>query len=421
VGRDADRAPTGDTDRDLDREQDHAPADVRAGADMTTDVTGPTRVLVATPTDDLPQLEVGARPRDLHRTLPGYAVTPLHRLGALAAEAGLGEVWVKDESLRLGLPSFKILGGAWAVHRLVLEQAGRELAGTGIDDLRAAAATLGEVTLATATDGNHGRGVARMARLLGFGAVVFVPTGTAQARIDAIESEGAKVVVDPGNYDDAVDRAAREAAEHGWFAVADVARDEDDRVPDWVMDGYDTIFDEADEQLPGPPTVVFLQAGVGALTGAGLRHYLLAAATGAPRPRFATVEPLSAACLLESAAAGELLTIDAGQESIMAGLNCGTPSSGAWPVIEATVDVYLAVPDDLAREAMRQLAEAGIVSGESGAAGLAGLLAALEDPAAREALHLDGGARVLLLNTEGATDPDAYVEIVGRSPEEVAG
>jgi diaminopropionate ammonia-lyase len=388
----------------------------------TTEVTGPTRVLVASPSGEVPDLEAGLRPRDLHRTLPGYEVTPLHRLEDLAEANGLGEVWVKDESLRLGLPSFKILGGAWAVHRLVLQQAGRDLEGTGIDDLREAAATLGEVTLATATDGNHGRGVARMAKLLGFGAVVYVPTGTAQARIDAIASEGAKVVVDPGNYDDAVDRAAREAAEHGWFAVADVARDEDDRVPDWVMDGYDTIFDEADEQLPGPPTVVFLQAGVGALTGAGLRHYLRASgAGGGRRPRFATVEPLSAACLLESADAGELLTIDAGQESIMAGLNCGTPSSGAWPAIQATVDVYLAVPDERAREAMRLLADSGIVSGESGAAGLAGLLAALEDPAAREALQLDGHARVLVLNTEGATDPGAYLDIVGRTAEDVGG
>jgi diaminopropionate ammonia-lyase len=388
----------------------------------TTEVTGPTRVLVASPSGEVPDLDAGLRPRDLHRTLPGYEVTPLHRLDDLAEANGLGEVWVKDESLRLGLPSFKILGGAWAVHRLVLQQAGRDLEGTGIDDLRDAAGTLGEVTLATATDGNHGRGVARMAKLLGFGAVVYVPTGTAQARIEAIESEGARVVVDPGNYDDAVDRAAREAAENGWFAVADVARDEDDRVPDWVMDGYDTIFDEADEQLPGPPTVVFLQAGVGALTGAGLRHYLRAsAAGGGGRPRFATVEPLSAACLLESADAGELLTIDAGQESIMAGLNCGTPSSGAWPAIQATVDVYLAVPDERAREAMRILADAGIVSGESGAAGLAGLLAALEDPAAREALSLDGQARVLVLNTEGATDPGAYLDIVGRIPEDVGG
>jgi diaminopropionate ammonia-lyase len=387
---------------------------------VTTDVTGTDRILVAPPDRPLFPVAHGARPRDLHRTMPGYEVTPLHRLDGLAARLGVGELWVKDESLRLELPSFKILGGAWAVHRLVLDRAGRALDGTGFDDLRDAAASLGAVTLATATDGNHGRGVARMARLLGFDAVVYVPEGTAQARIDAIASEGAEVVVDPGTYDDAVDRAAREAEEHGWLTVADVARREDDPVPGWVMDGYDTIFDEADEQLPGPPTVVFLQAGVGALTAAGLHHYLRGAGVAsAARPRFATVEPLSAACLLESASAERLLTIDADQGSIMAGLNCGTPSSVAWPVIEATVDVYLAVPDDRAREAMRLLADAGIVSGESGAAGLAGLLAAVEDDAARTALHLDDDARILLLNTEGATDPVGYERIVGRAPEDV--
>jgi diaminopropionate ammonia-lyase len=387
---------------------------------VTTDVTGADRILVAPPDRAPFPVEDSVRPRDLHRTMPGYEVTPLRRLDDLAARLGVGEVWVKDESLRLGLPSFKILGGAWAVHRLVLQRAGRPLEGADFDELRDAAAALGEVTLATATDGNHGRGVARMARVLGFGAVVYVPAGTAQARIDGISSEGARVVVDPGTYDDAVDRAAREAEANGWLTVADVARHPEDPVPGWVMDGYDTIFDEADDELPGPPTVVFLQAGVGALTAAGLRHYLrAAAAAGRDRPRFATVEPLSAACLLASASAGQLLTIDADQGSIMAGLNCGTPSSVAWPVIEATVDVYLAVPDARAREAMRLLADAGIVSGESGAAGLAGLLATVEDAGARAALGLDGSSRVLLLNTEGATDPLGYEEIVGRRPEEI--
>jgi diaminopropionate ammonia-lyase len=387
---------------------------------VTTDVSAADRILLAPPDREPVPVEVGPRPRELHRTMPGYEVTPLRRLDDLASALGIGELWVKDESLRLGLPSFKILGGAWAVHRLVLDRAGRPLTDAGFEDLREAAASLGGVTLATATDGNHGRGVARMARLLGFDAVVYVPEGTAQARIDGIASEGARVVVDPGTYDDAVDRAAREAEEHGWLTVADVARRDDDPVPGWVLDGYDTIFDEADEQLPGPPTAVFLQAGVGALTAAGLRHYLHACAERRTvRPRFATVEPLSAACLLESAAAGRLLAIDADQGSIMAGLNCGTPSSVAWPVIDATVDVYLAVPDDRARTAMRLLADAGIVAGESGAAGLAGLLAAVEDTDARDALGLGGSARVLLLNTEGATDPVGYEEVVGRSPDDV--
>jgi diaminopropionate ammonia-lyase len=327
-------------------------------------------------------------------------------------------VWVKDESWRLELPSFKILGGSWAVHRLLLERAGRPVAGAGFDELRAAATELGPLTLATATDGNHGRGVARTARLLGLAAVVYVPAGTAAARTAAIEEEGARVVTDPGNYDAAVARAAADADEHGWLLVADVAVGDDVTVPTWVIDGYDTIFDEADEQLAAPPSVVFLQAGVGALTAAGIGHYLRTLGARA-RPRFATVEPLSAACLLASADAGRLLTIDADQRSIMAGLNCGTPSSVAWPLIAATVDVYLAVPDDRAREAMRLLADAGIVAGESGAAGLAGLLEAVEHDDVRDTLGLDGEARVLILNTEGATDPAGYRNIVGRGPDDV--
>jgi diaminopropionate ammonia-lyase len=366
----------------------------------------------------VPEQDAGLRPRDLHRTLPGYAVTPLHRLDGLAAALGLGGVWVKDESWRLDLPSFKILGGSWAVHRLVLRRAGRPAEGAGLADLRQAAAEIGPLVLATATDGNHGRGVARAARMLGFDAVIYVPRGTAQARIDAIAGEGAKVVVHDGAYDDAVDRAAEEAKVGGWALVADVARDEADPVPTWVMDGYDTIFDEADEQLGAAPTAVIVQAGVGALTASAVRHYLRTAGTG-PVPRFATVEPLTAACLLASARAGELTSIDAGHESIMAGLNCGTPSSVAWPAIAAMVGVYLAVGDQRAEEAMRLLADVGIVAGESGAAGLAGLLEALEHPAVREALRLDGDARVLLVNTEGATDPVAYERIVGRTADEV--
>jgi diaminopropionate ammonia-lyase len=384
-----------------------------------SDVTGASRTLIAPtrpPSGALPVAELS--PRDLHRTLPGYAVTPLHRLDDLAARLGLGGVWVKDESWRLELPSFKILGGSWAVHRLLLERADRPVAGAGFDELRAAAAELGPLTLTTATDGNHGRGVARTARLLGLAAVVYVPAGTAEARIAAIEQEGAEVVVDPGNYDAAVARAAADADRNGWLLVADVAVGDDVTVPTWVIDGYDTIFDEADEQLPAPPTAVLLQAGVGALTAAGIGHYLRSPGAQA-RPRFATVEPLTAACLLASAAADRLLTIDADQRSIMAGLNCGTPSSVAWPLIAATVDAYLAVPDDRAREAMRLLADAGIVAGESGAAGLAGLLEAVEHDDVRDALGLDGDARVLLLNTEGATDPDGYRRIVGRAPDDV--
>ncbi|MGH3441717.1 MAG: diaminopropionate ammonia-lyase [Nitriliruptorales bacterium] len=356
------------------------------------------------------------RPIELHRTLPEYEVTPLVRLDAVASRLGLAGVWLKDESWRLGLPSFKILGGAWAVHRLLLSRAGRPVDGARFRDLRAAAAEAGPVTLATATDGNHGRGVARMARLLGFDAVVYVPEGTAPARIDGIAEEGARVVVHDGNYDEAVARAASDAAEHGWEVVADVAYDGYVDVPTWVMDGYDTIFEEADGQLPDTPTAVVLQAGVGAFTGAALRHYLK---KGGPRPRFATIEPLTAACLLASAEAGEAVTIDAGHESIMAGLNCGSVSTVAWPYIRAEISVFAAIHDDRAREAMRLLADAGVVAGESGAAALGGLLELATHDGARAALALDADAHVLLVNTEGATDPVGYKATVGRSPEDV--
>jgi diaminopropionate ammonia-lyase len=379
------------------------------------EVTGAARAVVPSPPPPLETLPASdLRPRDLHRTVPGYEVTPLRRLDGLAERFGVAGVWLKDESWRLDLPSFKILGSSWAIHRLLLARAGRSVAGAGFAELSRVAAQLGPLTLTTATDGNHGRGVARVARLLGLAAVVYVPAGTAGERIEAIVGEGAEVIVHAGNYDAAVARAAADAATHDRVLVADVAVGEDVTTPTWVMDGYDTIFDEADEQLPEPPTVVFLQAGVGALTASGIHHYLRARPPD--RPRFATVEPLDAACLLASAEAERLLTIDASQESIMAGLNCGTPSSVAWPTIAANVAVYLAVPDDRAREAMRLLADVGIVAGESGAAGLAGLLEAAGRDEVREALGLDASARVLLLNTEGATDAAGYETIVGRAP-----
>jgi diaminopropionate ammonia-lyase len=384
------------------------------------EVAGAARTFVPPPprpTEVLPASEL--RPRDLHRTVPGYEVTPLRRLDELAERFGVAGVWVKDESWRLDLPSFKILGSSWAIHRLLLGRAGRPVAGTGFAELRAVAAELGPLTLTTATDGNHGRGVARTARLLRLAAVVYVPAGTARERIEAIEGEGAEVIVHAGNYDAAVARAAADAATHDRVLVADVAVGEDVTTPTWVMEGYDTIFDEADDQLPEPPTVVLLQAGVGALTASGIRHYLRARPED--RPRFATVEPLTAACLLASAEAERLLTIDASQESIMAGLNCGTPSSVAWPTIAANVAAYLAVPDVRAREAMRLLADVGIVAGESGAAGLAGLLEAAGHGEVRAALGLDASARVLLLNTEGATDAAGYETVVGRAPAAVRG
>jgi len=370
----------------------------------------PTQVWLVDPRDRPPRpTEPAGDPEPFHRTLPGYAPTPVQALPQLARELQVGELWVKDESRRLGLPSFKLLGGAWAVHRLLLERARVPLEGAGWPELQAAAAGAVGATLATATDGNHGRGVAHIARQLGLGAVVFVPAGTSPARIAALRAEGAAVREHPGSYDDAVAAAANGAEREGWLLVADVATGRDRTVPRWVMEGYQTIFTECDRQLPGPPDAVVVQAGVGALAAAAARHYL---ATPRP-PRLAVVEPLSAACCLASARAGRRTSIEASQDSIMAGLNCGTPSLVAWPHLAAAATVYCAIDDEWARRAMRRLATAGIEAGESGAAGLAGLLALVDDAPARAALGLHGAARVLIVNTEGATDPEAYRAVVG--------
>ena len=335
-----------------------------------------------------------------HRTLPGFAETPLVALPGLARELGVGELWVKDESRRVGLNAFKVLGASYAIHRFMQSQpAGRPL------------------TFATATDGNHGRAVAWSAKRLGQKAVIFVPRNTVPARIEAIRGEGAEVVVVDGSYDDAVRRAAADAKAHGWQVISDTAYEGYTEIPGWIMEGYTTLFAESARQLPAPPTVVFLQAGVGGLACAGVLHYV----RHGERPTLVCVEPTDADCLRESAASpdGSLREAKGKQDSIMAGLNCGTPSLLAWPVIRAGMDGFLAVGDDRAREAMRRFAAEGVVSGESGAGGLAGLLALRQEPdlagAARD-LGIGPQARVLLISTEGATDPASYERIVGRKP-----
>jgi diaminopropionate ammonia-lyase len=340
-------------------------------------------------------------PRDVHRRLPGYAVTPLVDAATLAAEFGFAHLWVKNESSRLHLPAFKILGASWATYRLLVGKLGHEPAWRDVDELRVALAPLGALTLVAATDGNHGRAVARTAKLLGYGAHILVPAGTVPARIEGIESEGAAVTVVDGTYDDAV-AASAALADDSSLVVSDTSWPGYMDVPGWVIEGYETIFAETDEQLAGAsPDVVMVQMGVGALAAAVVGHY-------ASRSVIVGVEPVSAACNLESARAGAPAEVPGPHRSIMAGLNCGNVSPVAWPRVGSGIDVFVAVEDNAAERAMRDLAREGIVAGESGAAGLAGLYALLDS----EAVRL-GGASVLVLCTEGATDPVAYQRIVG--------
>jgi diaminopropionate ammonia-lyase len=349
-------------------------------------------------------------PRAFHASMPGYAPTALRPAPAAAAALGVAEVLVKDESARLGLPSFKVLGASWAVYRALLARLGatpREI--PTFAALHEAVAPLRPLSLAAATDGNHGRAVAHMAALLGLGAAIYVPDNTVSARIEAIESEGATVTVVDGGYDDAIRRSAQDASE-SCLVISDTSWDGYEEVPGWVIEGYGTVFAEIEEGLEGRPRPDFVAApiGVGALAAAVVRHYWTSPVR---RPCIVGVEPTSAACVLESVAAGEIVTLDHPQDSIMAGLNCATPSLIAWPSVSRGIDAYVAVPDVRVPEAMRLLAADGIVAGETGAGGLAGMLALARDAQmddARSALGLGGASRVLLLCTEGATDPEAY-------------
>ena len=343
----------------------------------------------------------GGSPAAFHRRLPGYAPTRVVYGAGIAADLGLESLAIKDEAGRLGMPSFKILGASWAVYRLLASRLGAEPEWNGLDELRAAFAPLGPLTLVAATDGNHGRAVAHMAHVLGYESHILVPAGTATARIDGIAGEGAEVTVVDGTYDDAVAASAALATDRA-LVVSDTSWDGYTEVPRTVIEGYSTIFSELDAQLAVAPDLVVVPMGVGALTAAAVDHYAATATIVA-------VEPLSAACGLQSAAAGHPVYVPGPHSSIMAGLNCGSVSPIAWPAVSRGVDVFVAVSDAAAEQAMRDLATIGIVAGETGAAALAGLRAVVN---ANPADYRNRNA--LALCTEGATDPDAYRRIVGR-------
>ncbi|MFZ3565819.1 pyridoxal-phosphate dependent enzyme [Streptomyces sp. BH097] len=328
--------------------------------------------------------------RAFHAALPGYAPTPLTELPELAEEMEVGRVLVKDESSRLGLPAFKALGASWAVHR-------------------ALAGARGPITLVTATDGNHGRAVARTARLLGHRAHVLVPRGVHPGAVAAVAAEGAEVTEVPGTYDEAVRRAADAAEAPGRVLVQDTAWPGYERIPGWIVEGYSTLCAEVDEQLgTQEPDLVVVPVGVGSLAQAVVTHYRSRRRGHAPA--LLSVEPESAACVLESLTRGEPTSVTTGDTG-MAGLNCGTPSTLAWPYLAAGLDAAVAVRDtDSARAAVR-LADLGVSSGPCGAAPLAGLRAALTGPGAekrRAALGLGPASLVVLLSTEGsAANPHA--------------
>ncbi|KRB62166.1 PLP-dependent lyase/thiolase [Rhizobium sp. Root708] len=355
------------------------------------------------------------------------AATPLVALPSLAHEIGVASIHVKDESHRLGLGSFKALGGSYAVIRLVLDHATEKL-GRQVDVAELATPEVTDVaasmTFACATDGNHGRSVAQGAQLVGARAVVFVHAGVSDERVAAIARFGAEMVRVEGTYDESVKEAARVAQKHGWTIVSDTSWPGYERIPGLVMQGYTAIVREALRALPEPPTHVFVQAGVGGIAAAVAGH--LAVALGDERPIFTVVDPARAACIFESAKAGHPVSVPHGEPTIMAMLECYEPSLVAWRILSRTADAFMTLEEEDAIAVMRRLArplsgDPAIVAGESGGVGLAGLIKAASDPDIRTALGLGPQSRVLTINTEGATDPEKYAEIVGMAAAEVIG
>ncbi|MFI9203107.1 pyridoxal-phosphate dependent enzyme [Streptomyces sp. NPDC053048] len=324
--------------------------------------------------------------REFHASLPGYAPTRLAELPSLARELRVGRVFVKDESSRLGLPAFKALGASWAIHRALSERGG----------------VSGPLTLVTATDGNHGRAVARMARLLGHRAHVFVSAGVHPGAADAIAAEGALVTRVDGPYDDAVRHAAALAdGATDALLVQDTAWPGYERVPGWIVEGYSTLFREIDDQLAAAgaprPDVVAVPIGVGSLAQAAVTHY---AGPFGPAPTLLGVEPVGSACVLSSLLRGERTSVPTGP-TIMAGLNCGTPSTLAWPLLHEGLTAAVAVTDEQSARAGHALAALGVSSGPCGAASLAGVRAAVRTEDRRTALGLRPDATIVLLSTEG--------------------
>lgn len=366
--------------------------------------------------------------RAFHQSFPQYVETPLTALPELAKFWGLGQVFVKDESYRFGLNAFKVLGGAYSMVKYVAQQLGKDVLELPYDVLtsKELQAQLGDVTFFTATDGNHGRGVAWAARQLGQKAVVFMPKGTTQSRLEHIQREGATVTIEALNYDDCVRKAVAEAAKvKNGVVVQDTAWEGYEEVPSWIMQGYGTMALEAGEQLAKEqvmPTHIFVQAGVGSLAGAVTGYFRNLYKEAPQQPKIIVVEAQVADCLYQGAVAGDgkPRIVGGDLQTIMAGLACGEPNTISWEILRNHADVFVSAPDWVAQWGMRISAaplkgDSSIISGESGAAPLGTVAAIMTCPEykeLKEALGLDGQSQVLCFSTEGDTDPIRYKDIV---------
>ena len=372
-------------------------------------------------------LENVAKARAFHESFPQYCVTPLAKLDKMAEYLGLNFLCIKDESYRFGLNAFKVLGGSFAMAKYIAKELGKDVSEMTYDYLTSAALKeeFGQATFCTATDGNHGRGVAWAANKLGQKAIVHMPKGSSKYRFDNIAKENAKVTIEEVNYDECVRIAAAEAdaVEHG-VIVQDTAWEGYTEIPSWIMQGYATMGSEALEQLKGygveRPDVVILQAGVGCMAGA-ICAYIVNSYPDNP-PKIVIAEAGIADCLYQGAVAndGKYRIVDGDLQTIMAGLACGEPNIVCWEILRNHVTAFCSCPDWMAAKGMRMLAapikgDPAVCSGESGAIGMGVIASLMTDPdyaELKEALGLNADSKVLLFSTEGDTDPDKYKSIV---------
>lgn len=376
--------------------------------------------------------KVGDEVFAFHKKFPNYRATPLRGLPHLSQRLGLGSVHVKDESQRFGLNAFKGLGGSYAVGKYLADRLGLDVNSLTFSALNAPEikAKIADIVFVTATDGNHGRGVAWAAEQLGLKAVVFMPKGSSPVRAQNIRNHGAECTITDLNYDDTVRLANRQAEEKGWVLLQDTAWEGYEQIPTWIMQGYMTLAIEAYEQLveskASLPTHLILQAGVGSFAGSIMGYFIEKMKVNAPT--VIVVEPHQANCLYRSAVINDGLPHSVGGDmaTLMAGLACGEPNTACWPIIRDNAECFISADDRLAANGMRILAaprpgtDEPFISGESGAIGT-GLIYELMSSDSyrelRERLRLDSRAHVLLISTEGDTSPDVYEDIVwlGRS------
>ncbi|MGW8426724.1 diaminopropionate ammonia-lyase [Peribacillus simplex] len=370
--------------------------------------------------------EVVEKVRNFHKSFPEYKVTPLNSLDQLSKQLGVSNIWVKDESYRFGLNAFKVLGGSYAVGKYLAEKLNVDISELSFEKLRSKEVKkkLGDITFVTATDGNHGRGIAWAANQMGQKSVVFMPKGSSEIRLNNIIKEGAEASITDLNYDDAVRLANKYADEHNGVLIQDSAWEGYEEIPTWIMQGYVTLVDEAFDQIKANgkdmPTHVFLQAGVGSFAGT-VQGYL-ASKFGKERPTTIIVEPNDAACIYKSAEAndGKPHAVTGFMPTIMAGLACGEPSTVGWKVLRDYSDMYISCPDYVAARAMRILGhplkgDPKVISGESGAVGLGILSLILDEKCLKEIaeiLNINKDSKILIISTEGDTDPDNYRKVV---------